>query len=367
MAPTGKDQRILYSYDHSHTTASAAKDPSWSPDGGSIAFAAENLGDDEVDYWAQHIYVIDADGSNMRRITQGQVWDSYPSWSPDGQRIAYRSNRDGNTEIYVMNADGSGSARLIDNADGVPSSPAWAPDGAAIAYVTGNGALKLIGLDGSNERTIVAERVNASQPSWSHDSSRIAYSRDDGECSSIAVVNADGTGETTLPTLPGHNSEPAWSPHGDLIAFANSPIRGWQQLLIVSAAAGQPGGIQGDCPQLASYEPNPDLLPDQSGGLHSASSSMGKVRVAVLFLDFPDAIAPYSTHREIENINHTQSGAYSIYRSPKPIWRDRVTENWMWNLCLCTNGCEAGTASPRSCLIQKTESISPGPCLTALA
>ena len=83
--------------------------PSWSPDGKRIAFVSTRDG------WGNsNIYVMDADGSNQQRLTDGPNGDRYPSWSPDGQRIAFASIRDGNVmpEIYVMNADGSNQRRL---------------------------------------------------------------------------------------------------------------------------------------------------------------------------------------------------------------------------------------------------------------
>jgi len=74
--------------------------PVWSPEGQRIAFLSERDGN-----W--DIYVMDADGSNPTNLTHDAGFDGYPAWSPDGQRIAFASNRDGNTEIYVIAADGS--------------------------------------------------------------------------------------------------------------------------------------------------------------------------------------------------------------------------------------------------------------------
>ncbi len=67
------------------------------------------------------------------RLTVHDASDSFPAWSPDGRRIAFESDRDGNDEIYVMNADGSGVTRLTDN-DAIDRSPAWSPDGRRIAF-----------------------------------------------------------------------------------------------------------------------------------------------------------------------------------------------------------------------------------------
>ena len=75
--------------------------PAWSPDGRKLAFVSRRDGNSEI-------YVINADGSGQENLTQHPARDSHPSWSRDGRKLAFVSRRDGNSEIYVMNADGSG-------------------------------------------------------------------------------------------------------------------------------------------------------------------------------------------------------------------------------------------------------------------
>ena len=79
--------------------------PAWSPDGRTIVFVSWRDGNGEV-------YAMDADSSSPRNLTQGPAKDVRPAWSPDGRRIAFVSRRDGNSEVYVMNADGSGKRTL---------------------------------------------------------------------------------------------------------------------------------------------------------------------------------------------------------------------------------------------------------------
>ena len=82
--------------------------PTWSPDGTKIAFGSNSDGNYEI-------YVMNADGSGQTNLTNNSANDWYPSWSPDGTQITFSSERDGNAEIYFMNADGSGQLRLTDN------------------------------------------------------------------------------------------------------------------------------------------------------------------------------------------------------------------------------------------------------------
>ena len=96
--------------------------PSGSPDGQKIAFVSNRDGNVEI-------YVMDADGSHPRNLTNHQAWDEHPSWSPDGQQIAFVSNRDGNVEIYVMDADGNNARKLTNSVGFKMGEPSWSPDG----------------------------------------------------------------------------------------------------------------------------------------------------------------------------------------------------------------------------------------------
>jgi len=96
--------------------------PTFAPDGAQIAF---RHGDDLIEPSGdEEVYVMDADGTNVRRLTDSPGLDEGPVWSPDGTKIAFSSDRDGQQEIYVMNADGSDPRRLTDN-PARDESPDW--------------------------------------------------------------------------------------------------------------------------------------------------------------------------------------------------------------------------------------------------
>ena len=103
--------------------------PSWSPDGERIAFSSDRKGDFEN----FEIYVMDGGGGNPQNLTNSRRDDTYPSWSPDGKRIAFVSRRDGDSEIYVMNADGDNPQNLTNNNRQNDVNPTWYNPAFAVA------------------------------------------------------------------------------------------------------------------------------------------------------------------------------------------------------------------------------------------
>ena len=154
------------------------------------------------------IYTINVDGSHERKLTDTPGLDGLPTWSPDGQRIAFVSDRDsGNWEIYFTDADGTQQRRLTNTPEQDEAVPAWSPDGEKIAYVTGffgdNPSIWVMDADGSGHKQL----VDGNWPSWSPDGERLVYtSFSNGE--QLAVMNADGSGQRELP---GVAYEAAWS------------------------------------------------------------------------------------------------------------------------------------------------------------
>ncbi len=150
---------------------------SWSPDGSELAFV------DDGD-----IFVMNADGSNVHQLTTDPKGDFYPAWSPDGSTIAYwsgsRSGVDGgprNSEIYTIPVDGGSPIQLTNN-NVSNIEPAWSPDGTQIAYWNG-GELWVMASDGSDQRAISSPSAIADEaawaPAWSPDGTRIVALRFD--------------------------------------------------------------------------------------------------------------------------------------------------------------------------------------------
>jgi len=167
------------------------------------------------------VFLMNGYGTVGRRLTDHGAIDYMPVWSPDGQRIAFVSVRDGHQEIYTMRPDGSDLTQLT-RGSAHNSEPAWSPDGKTIAFRSerdGRPQVYVMQADGSAQRALTRDSTSAA-PSWSADGKRIVYSSSRGGRSNVWAMNADGTSQTQLTTSSsGHSGIPAWSPNGSTIAF----------------------------------------------------------------------------------------------------------------------------------------------------
>jgi len=207
--------------------------PVWSSDGRRIAFISIRDGNPEI-------YVMNADGSEQRNLTQSPLRDGGPAWSPNGRTIAFERWLERNPEVFVMNVDGSGQRNLTRDPE-ADVYPDWSPDGRKVAFVRRigflgqpppNGAppgrptlfrnfLYVVNADGSGLRRLTQDPVYGFgatlAPAWSSDGRTIRFGP--------SVVRADGSGQRRVPRYIPYAAG-AWSPDGRKIAFAHGFRRG---------------------------------------------------------------------------------------------------------------------------------------------
>lgn len=232
-------------------------DPTWSPDGGQVAFARL-----EKNGGPFRIWVINADGTNAHPVSPGPS-DQGPAWSPGGGQLVYTSKAGtGNNQLAVINVDGSGF-HLIGPAGIGTGSPSWSPDNASIAFnhsgPRGSTDLFAIRPDGSGLRDLTNNPgpsgcggPESIDPDWSPDARRLAYSGDETVCGNpvVMTIGADGSGRTQLgqedPPGPEHQGQlgPVWSPDGTHIAYAQPPPASLDfQIYVMDADGGNPHAI----------------------------------------------------------------------------------------------------------------------------
>jgi WD40 repeat protein len=226
--------RLLFNRDGTHAEYI---DPAWSPDGRRLAFASGPPG-------ANQIYVMNADGSDRRRLTEGEGNPGRPAWSPDGRRLAFHSRQSGNSEIYVVNVDGSGPA----NPTNLTNHPAedllatWSPDGGRIAFTSnrdGRWQIYVMNADGSGQTRLTHTAGFDVLGAWSPDGRQIAFhSNRDGNWE-IYVMHPDGSGHIRLTRNDALDYLPAWSPDGRRLAFASNRDGNWEVYVMNADGSGQ--------------------------------------------------------------------------------------------------------------------------------
>ena len=181
---------------------------------GKIAFTSTRDGNYEI-------YVMNADGTEQTRLTNNDADDFDPFYSIDGKKIVFWTNRDGNYEIYVMNSDGTEQTRLTNNVYS-DEQPSWSPDGKKIAFPSnrdGNLEIYVMNADGTEQKRLTYNNAADEQPRWSPDGSMIAFNTDRDGNMEIYVMNADGTDQTRITYSDGRDEDPDWSPDGKKFAF----------------------------------------------------------------------------------------------------------------------------------------------------
>jgi len=191
-------------------SAPAGKRSALTPLSGRIVF------DNHQDVWS-----INANGTDLIRLTHSPAFEFDPSWSPDGTQIAYRSDRGDESEIWVMNANGTGQRRLT-----AGLSPAWSPDGSSIAYSSPGhdpnpplSGISIMNADGSGQHR-VPNTDGGEYPSWSPDGKRIAFNSNLTGDHVMYIVDVDGSNLVNLSSV-GEGWQVQWSPDGRSILFTS--------------------------------------------------------------------------------------------------------------------------------------------------
>ena len=193
---------------------------------GKIVFESVRDGNSEV-------YVMESDGSNLVNLTNNAAYDGTPTWSPDGQRIAFTSERFGNPDIYLMNADGSDPTQLTDGG-GFNVVPDWSPDGSKILFVSnrtyklqlergqleipGNSKLWTIDIEGGEPARLTSSLGLDIYGSWSPDGESVVFMSVRDENPEIYMLRPDKF-EENLTNSPALDLNPDWSSDGTKIVF----------------------------------------------------------------------------------------------------------------------------------------------------
>jgi Tol biopolymer transport system component len=225
-------------------------EPSWSPDGNRLAFTGGVAKNTEPG----HLYAISPDGSDMEQLTDppSEVWDMDPTWSPNGDLIAFSRLEDGQGAVAILDA-ASGSVTMLTGSEfNQANSPAWSPDGTRIAFMAnlrGKYGVFVMNADGSEVHPITEldGSLGAESPAWSPDGAKIAFVRG----GALYSMNADGTGESEIATGPDVlvADGPEWSPDGSRLAFMGTTCLSGTSPIPISG-----GAAVTDCDGQASVE-----------------------------------------------------------------------------------------------------------------
>jgi Tol biopolymer transport system component len=210
MNADGSDQRRITTNTHFDIGANL------SPDGKTVAFHQTVAGSD----CPCTIQLVDVDDASTERTLTSGMW---PSWSPNGKKILFNAPGVGGVgDIWVINVDGTGLTNLTQTPSG-EARPAWSPSGQQIAFQSnrsGNADIWVMDADGSNAVRLTSHPTPDQAPDWSPDGRKLVFqsNRDDPR-GDIYVMNSDGTDVTRLTFSGGRDIDPAWSPDGREIVF----------------------------------------------------------------------------------------------------------------------------------------------------
>jgi len=256
-------------------------EPAWSPDGARIAFSRYDPATDT----GAAIFVMDADGLGLTRLTDGSGGDGGPAWSPDGRKIAFASKRDGDFAIFVLDL-ASGTLTKLTDSTFRNTDPSWSPDGTKIAFVSRtvtptsreNDDIFTINVDGTGLTNLTnTPDCYEARPAWKPDGLRIAYEGCEAGVSElrdgIYTMLANGGATTKLYSDAGF---PAWSSDGLFLAYTKaSCVNGLCTMVCVNGLCSVTG--DGGQPDWQPRNPNPTVA--TNGKIVFASDRDGDLEI----------------------------------------------------------------------------------------
>ncbi len=201
-------------------TDSESFDPAWSPDGKQLVFENASRNGKYSDLW-----LMNADGSNPKRLTAMGTPTRNPAWSPDGTKIAFQNNRTGNYAIYWMRPKPRAVPNNLTLGLKNCTDPAWSADGKKIAFVYNGHIYVMNAANGKGRVQLTKAPGGDANPFWSPDGKSIAFGSNRSGSSQIWVISTSGRSQRQLTGRSGsdgQNFDPSWSPDGKTIAFSSN-------------------------------------------------------------------------------------------------------------------------------------------------